>query len=84
MPRAFAFERSNILSPAERAEAARKCLRIISEDADLDKMKRVDYEFYNDQMARSKRISYAPSESVLAWLRDITERVNEGATDALR
>lgn len=77
MPRAFAFERSNILSATERAEAARKCLRIISEGADLDKMKLRDYEFYNDQMARSNRINYAPSESQLAWLRDITERVNE-------
>jgi hypothetical protein len=30
-----------------------------------------------DQMARSNRINYAPSESQLAWLRDIVARVNE-------
>ena len=70
----YAFERSNILTPQERVEAARKCLRLIGEDANLDKMKTRDYEFYNDQTARAKRITYRVSEGQLAWLRDIVAK----------
>lgn len=73
----YAFERSNILSSDERVEAARKCLKIIGDDADFDKMPIRDFEFYSDQVARSKRVTYALSENALAWLRDITARVNE-------
>lgn len=68
-----AFNRSNILDDTERAEAARRCLRIL-EEADEDEMKDNDYAFYIDQMAWSNRTGYAPSERQLAWLRDMVER----------
>jgi len=68
-----AFDRSNILTPDERAAAARKCLRLLA-DADFDEMTENDRAFISDQRRMAGTIAYAPTERVLAWLRDCVEK----------
>ncbi len=68
------FKRDGILDSSERAEAGRKCLKILAA-VDTDDMREKDKNFYLGQDEKADRYSnWSPSERELAWLRDLVER----------
>ena len=70
-----AFNRDGVLSVDERVTSARKCIQILdAQENCTDDMRAKDYDFYISQRAEAKRVDYAPSERVLAWLRDLVEK----------
>ena len=65
-----AFNRDNVLSAQERADAARKCLSIIEDN--VDALGQTERQFVERMQENIDR--YGVSERQLAWLRDISEK----------
>ena len=65
-----AFNRDNVLTPAERAASARKCIELLSPE--LDAMAEREYQFVGEMSDKIDR--WGVSERQLAWLRDLVEK----------
>jgi hypothetical protein len=66
----FAFDRSGILTPQERVDAARKCLGILEDN--VESLGQTERQFVERMMENLDR--YGISERQLAWRRDISEK----------
>lgn len=74
----FANKRDSVLTDTERAESARKCIRLLEAgDGSLGTMLRRssrDYAFFKEQQGYMKWANYAPTEPQLQWLRDLVSK----------
>jgi hypothetical protein len=69
----FQHNRDGILTPEERANSSRKCLKLLAE-VDLELMTDAERTFFLSSQQLNHAPSYAPSEPQLQWLRDLVER----------
>lgn len=58
----------------ERAESARKCLKLMADINEQSLIRVKDFDFLQSQRELARFISYGPSEPQLQWLRDMVER----------
>lgn len=71
----FQNQRGNVLDAEERAESARKCLRLLMEPTKpKDKWSENDRKKFDKEYGFAQSIRYAPSDQTLQWLRDMVSR----------